>query len=293
MSSCEVTMDLWMCMRRESTLKDATSRDGTPANSPAARRALPVRIQDTFYQPNYRGDPKSDDDRYPLAGLTQYGAQEFCRWLSARTGHFYRLPTEAEWEYAARAGTTTRYFFGDDPAKLGEYAWFGGKLDEGAREVGQKRPNPWGLYDIYGNVSEWTLEGWAADYRAAAAKGAAAGNFWTVRRATERFGTARGGDWTGKADALRSAARIKEVDFREHWIDQGHFEYFDASDEGVRVGFRVVSPVEPDREADGRPPRAEYLKPYGWDEYVRDLHEKRTAATKPAGSGGKDGETKR
>ena len=99
-------------------------------------------------------------DGYPAINMTQFAASKFCEWLSAMTGNFYRLPTEAEWEYACRAGTATAYSFGDTADNLSEYAWFEDNSNAGYQKVGQKKPNPWGLYDMHGNVAEWTLDGY-------------------------------------------------------------------------------------------------------------------------------------
>lgn len=94
----------------------------------------------------------------PVGNVTQYAASVFCEWLTALTGYFYRLPTEAEWEYACRAGSQTSYYFGDDPNQLNEYAWFYKNSQGIYHKVGEKKPNAWGLYDMHGNVAEWTLD---------------------------------------------------------------------------------------------------------------------------------------
>ena len=100
-------------------------------------------------------------DGFPAISMTQHAANKYAEWLSARTGEFFRLPTEAEWEYACRAGTTTEFPFGDDASKLGDFAWYAGNSTGKYQKVGTKKPNAWGLYDMLGNVMEWTLDQYA------------------------------------------------------------------------------------------------------------------------------------
>lgn len=106
---------------------------------------------------------KSGKDGYPASGMTYYAAQAYCKWLTALTGRYYRLPTEAEWEYACRAGSTTAYSFGDDPEQLDDYAWYFENVEEGYEKIKKKKPNKWGLYDMHGNVAEWVFGQYKAD----------------------------------------------------------------------------------------------------------------------------------
>jgi formylglycine-generating enzyme required for sulfatase activity len=185
----------------------------------------------------------------PALCMTQHAACEYCRWLSRRTGKHYRLPTEAEWEYAARAGTTTAYFFGDDPKDLGEYAWYSKnaapKPDEEptTHEVGKRKPNPWGLYDMYGNVMEWCLDHYAKDfYRMLPADRPALAPILLPSK--NRFShVARGGSWTDEAPKLRSAARIGST---PEWIkfDPQRPQSIWWLTNWDYVGFRVVRPVQ-------------------------------------------------
>lgn len=112
------------------------------------------------------GKEKGSGPDHPADGVKPYTALLFCDEISARTGMEVRLPTEAEWEYAARAGTDTRWHFGDDPSKLADYAWFKDNADGQTHPVGQKKPNPWGLYDMYGNVAEFVRDEHSDDYYA-------------------------------------------------------------------------------------------------------------------------------
>jgi formylglycine-generating enzyme required for sulfatase activity len=144
-------------------------------------------------------------DGYPAISMTQHAANKYCQWLSAKTGHFYRLPTEAEWEYACRAGTTTAYFFGDDPSLLDEYAWFEENSNWKYQKVGKKKPNHWGLHDMHGNVAEWTLDQYNPNYYQELIGGVVSSPW---NKATEPYPhSVRGGSWDDTPELLRSAAR--------------------------------------------------------------------------------------
>ncbi|ELP54041.1 hypothetical protein O53_2854 [Microcystis aeruginosa TAIHU98] len=106
------------------------------------------------YNPSrFSGNPQN-----PVESVTWFNAQAFCEKLSQLTGKNYRLPTETEWEYACRAGTETLFSFGDDKEQLGDYGWFDGNSNNTTHPVGEKRPNPWGIYDMHGNVWEWCAD---------------------------------------------------------------------------------------------------------------------------------------
>lgn len=107
------------------------------------------------YIPLSFGMPKKG---HPALAMTQHAANKYCQWISYQTGHFYRLPTEAEWEYACRAGQADNSSWGEDPAKAHEYAWFGGGPESHYHKPGLKKPNGWGMHDMHGNVLEWTLD---------------------------------------------------------------------------------------------------------------------------------------
>jgi formylglycine-generating enzyme required for sulfatase activity len=176
----------------------------------------------------------------PAICMTQHAARTFCKWLSARTGRYYRLPTEAEWEYACRAGTQTAYSFGDDPAELDSHAWYFDNSNSQYAEVGQKKPNAWGLYDMHGNVAEWVLDQYIPDFYAKNQDGVADNPLAIPTQLYPRV--VRGGGWDADAEQLRSASREYS---EEEWKDQDPQEprsiwyHTDA----LHVGFRVVRPL--------------------------------------------------
>jgi len=102
--------------------------------------------------------------KQPAIGMSWHAAMTYCMWLSKETGKLYRLPTEAEWEYACRAGSKAVFCFGDDPANLGEYTWLRANSEYETHPVATKKPNAWGIYDMHGNVSEWCLDWYQPDY---------------------------------------------------------------------------------------------------------------------------------
>ena len=155
------------------------------------------------------------EETHPAIGMTWHNAMTFCRWLSKKTGKKYHLPTEAEWEYACRAGTTNVFGFGDDPEKLAVFAWFEDTADSETNAVGKKKPNVWGLYDMSGNVREWVYDFYSPTAYKEAAQKSPAVNPKGPR--TGKLHVARGGDYSSSAEELRCAART----FEEKWWRSG------------------------------------------------------------------------
>ena len=177
----------------------------------------------------------------PVGNVTQMAASRFCEWLSAKTGCFYRLPTEAEWEYAARAGKETVYSFGDNTEELGDYAWFDVNGNASYHKVGQKKPNPWGLYDMYGNVAEWTLDQYLP--KAYEKRSTLTENPW--ERVTSEFPVSvRGGSYKDDPAAMRSASRHNSTakwKMRDPQFPKSRWWNTDSP----FVGFRIVRPKNP------------------------------------------------
>jgi formylglycine-generating enzyme required for sulfatase activity len=212
---------------------DPARQPATETASDAVSRPTPPYADETFGM-GRKGQP--------VICITHHSAMEYCRWLSAKTGKVYRLPTEAEWEYACRAGTTTTYSFGDDPSKLGEYAWYVENAEHPG-SVGKKKPNPWGLFDMHGNVSEWCLDHYVADLYSTLAKEQPARRPVVLPTGKEYPYVARGGSWDDDADRLRSAARLAsnlEWSVQDPQRPQSIWWHTDAT----FVGFRVARALE-------------------------------------------------
>ncbi|GAC1451942.1 MAG: formylglycine-generating enzyme family protein [Chitinophagaceae bacterium] len=178
---------------------------------------------------------------YPVNSLSQYAALMYCRWLYSKTGVFYRLPTEAEWEYACRAGSTTAYYFGDDASQLEKYAWYAVNSNNKFQKSGQKLPNAWGLYDMLGNVSEWTLDHY--DEKALEKIPDNSTDPFAAVISARYPKVLKGGGYGDEAASLRIANRIKSGPFwnqRDPQIPKSKWWLTEASS----VGFRIIRPLK-------------------------------------------------
>ncbi|MDR2455102.1 MAG: formylglycine-generating enzyme family protein [Deltaproteobacteria bacterium] len=197
-----------------------------PAHEVSITRSFRLSVYETTVEnwkkvmgslPARQGRPKS-----PVVNVSWDDVQSFLRKLGEMDGRVYRLPTEAEWEYAARAGTSTAFHFGSSDSRLSEYAWCGGiKAGAGLFEVGVKLPNPWGLYDMYGNAAEWVSDWYGEDYYSQKAspdpKGPSSGTMRGVR----------GGSAESHESACQSAWREGDLPM----VRSGHIGFRAAFDE--------------------------------------------------------------
>ena len=200
-----------------------------------------VTVPTELYVPDYHFLGLSK--RLPVTGLTQFSARQYTKWLSQLSARQYRLPAEAEWEYACRAGTTTQYSWGDDMSQVSKYAvvFSGGR--EQPDEVGTRQPNPWGLYDMHGNMAEWVLDGHSI-------KGIPKSNSGELVDLV-RWPTAihsrvvRGGWWETDAHGCRSASRMGSL---ESWSDDdpgrpvSPWWHCDGPAQGI--GFRIARSLD-------------------------------------------------
>ena len=214
-------------------------------------------------------NPLGEKGGFPVADLSRFNAMQFTKWLSKKTGRFYRLPTEAEWEYAARAGSKTAYYWGDKSDGLEKVAIFFDNSDwnnpvkgfpapgteryspgTGYRVVGARPANPWGLHDMYGNVAEWVIDAYDANHYAKFAGKTVSWKDAINWPTTSTFPSVyRGGDFSTDASACRSASReasdMKKLQDRDTNLPKSPWWYSDA----FHIGIRVVRPLkEPTEE---------------------------------------------
>jgi len=241
MAKCEVTWDEFEeyafskdIQRKRRENADLTKQPETETKADAITRSTKPYADMTFGLGNHKN---------PAICMTHHAAMEYCRWLSAKTGKLYRLPTEAEWEYASRAGTSTAYSFGDEVEELGKYAWYVENAEK-PQPVGLKQPNPWGLRDMHGNVAEWCIDPYDPKAYARFAKMAQPVLGPVVLPTAKEYPyVVRGGSWDDDPDKLRSAARTPsnpEWSVQDPQRPQSIWWHTDARN----VGFRVVHPVQ-------------------------------------------------
>ena len=256
MGRCEVRwaeyrqyMDLCQAFERfdDAGLRQLADKHGADA----------ITAPSQLYDPSFTYAPGDGPD-HPAVSMSQYAAKQYAKWLSLTTGLFYRLPTDAEWEYACRAGSDAAYSFGDEPAQLAEAGWYDDNSDDATHPAGEKLPNAWGLYDMHGNACEWVLDAyrpdWYPQFRGRTISGEEA-ICWPDRLYPRVL---RGGSWRLDAADCRSDARRPSDDdaWRSYDPNSPQSPWWFASDEAQDVGFRLVRPVEP-------PPRDDW--PRYWD----------------------------
>ena len=225
MQAHEVTWDSYLMFMFADQAKESAQPD---AMVDALSRPTAPHLEMSFGRGN---------NGFPAISMTQHAANKYAQWMSAKAGEFYRLPTEAEWEYACRAGSTS-----DIPSgQLGEYAWYAANSPEGNftrgtyHKVGTKKPNAWGLYDMLGNVMEWTLDQYAPYTDAPAV------NPW-VKATTPYPHAVRGGSWNDDESKVRCAARVaSEAPWKKQdpQLPKSIWYMTDAQ----WLGFRLVRPA--------------------------------------------------
>ena len=238
MGKFEVTWDMYQPFM---ITEPARYKDGSPKSYPPDPTVPFIVTKPTT--PYVEMSFGMGTDNYPAISMTQHAALKFCEWLSSQTGHYYRLPTEAEWEFACRAGTTTAFSHGDSEEGLEEFAVYDPTQTRVKyAQVGTKKPNPWGLYDMHGNVLEWCLDQYIED--AYSRRDPKKVNVMPFEKPTKLYPrVTRGGSWYDPAEECRSARRIPS---HANWkmtdpqLPKSIWYHTDAE----WLGFRIVRPLK-------------------------------------------------
>jgi formylglycine-generating enzyme required for sulfatase activity len=277
MGKFEIT---WAEYRRYMALHDIFKRfEGAGIRQVTDDRAIDVvTAPSSLYDPSFTFLAGAQD-RGPAASMTQFAAKQYTKWLSLTSDIFYRLPTEAEWEYACRAGTTTRFSFGDDIDKIDEYAWHEDNSDGERHLVGEKKPNPWGLYDMHGNVAEWVLDAYSET-----GYGELSTQLQTVasafRKPTKLYPrVVRGGSFDLAPEDCRSAARLgsEDRDWKEEDPNFPRSPWWYTTEPATGVGFRLLRPL--------RPPTSREEQESFWRADLDEIHEDAVSRVRQEGRG--------
>ena len=251
MGKHEVTWNEFDLFWQDETFLKADQDAATKLGPDAVTRPTNTFVDETY---------EHGREGYPVICMTHHCAMMYCNWLSAKTGKNFRLPTEAEWEYAARGGKETPYFFGSDPEKLGEYAWYKKNSPDDdhpkgtTHPVGTKQPNPFGLYDVYGNVWEWTLDQYDPKGYELLAKNPLSINPVTLPTAQKWSHVVRGGSWADQPDKCRSATRrVSEENWQKHDPQEPRSIWWLTKMDVI--GFRLVLAENETKELVGLKPR--------------------------------------
>lgn len=222
----ELTFDEYKIFRK----KDL---DGVPESLPEWDADAISRPSPPYEDPTFG----MGEDEFPAVSMTQLAALQYCKWLSDKTGEFYRLPTEIEWEYACKADGKVDY-----QTQLDTFAWHYDNSGEKYQKVGSKAANPWGLHDMLGNVSEWTMDQYVDNaYETLAASTEA--NPW-IKPTSLHPRTVRGGSWDDDKAKSRCTCRIESS---RKWKERDPQipKSFWWNTDSPFVGFRMVKPVNP------------------------------------------------
>lgn len=213
-----------------------------------------ITAPSSLYDPSFTFSAGEEPDQ-PAATMTQYAAKQYTKWLSLTSETFYRLPYEAEWEYACRAGTTTPYYFGDDSSDLEDHAWDIEMSDDERHSCGELKPNPWGLYDMYGNVAEWCLDEYSDEGYTHVEAGSTVTVEEAFRKPTKLFPrVVRGGSYELEPEDCRSAARFGSND-KEWKIEDPNYPkspWWYTDTPGLGVGFRLIRPLKEPKTAEAK-----------------------------------------
>lgn len=236
MGMYEVTFEEYEIFREKSLDKAPEGRE-TDWEADAISRPSPPYEDPTFGMGKYG---------FPAVSMTQYAALSYCKWLTDKTGVFYRLPTELEWEYACKAGQMNT-FETDESFVLDDHAWHEGNSGDAYHKVGEKKTNPFGLFDMLGNVAEWTLDQYQKDFYEVIKTQKTLDNPWKQpTRLHPR--TVKGGSWYDEPDQLRCAARTKSS-MKWKKRDPQIPKSFWWNTDSPFVGFRLVRPYpQPSKE---------------------------------------------